>query len=63
MNNSSGILFNDISDHLSVFIVYDSNSKKNKLEGTPKYKLVRTEGAINVPYLSKINFVDLNSMV
>lgn len=39
----SGSLVNDISDHLPVFIIYDSNYKKDKCANNLKYKRVRTE--------------------
>ena len=46
----SGVLINDISDHLPVFLVYNNNykrEKREKRESTFKYRRVRTEEAIN----------------
>ena len=43
----SGLLVNDISDHLPVFSVYDCNCKKNKTDCKPQYRRVRTEEAMN----------------
>lgn len=39
----SGLLINDISDHLPVFTVYDSNYTKNKQNNNLTYRRVRTE--------------------
>lgn len=43
----SGLLINDISDHLPVFTVYDCNCKRNLSDCSVQYKRVRTEEAIN----------------
>lgn len=37
-NTVSRLLVNDISDHLSVFIVYNSNYQRNQPEEKPKYR-------------------------
>jgi len=41
------LLINDISDHLPVFTVYDSNYKRNQPEEKQKYRRVRTEEMMN----------------
>lgn len=46
-NIVSGILINDISDHLPVFAVYDTNYKKNQHEEQLRYRRVRTEETMN----------------
>lgn len=43
----SGLLINDISDHLPVFIVYNKNYRKVTQENIVKYKRMRTEESIN----------------
>lgn len=42
----SGLLINDISDHLPVFTVYDINLRK-KLDKQTEYRRVRSEEFIN----------------
>ena len=42
-NTMSGLLINDISDHLPVFTVYNSNYQRNQSEEKLKYRRVRTE--------------------
>lgn len=43
----SGLLINDISDHLPVFTVYDSNYRKNKPDKEKGYRRMRSEESIN----------------
>ena len=47
MENSakSGLIINDISDHLPVFVAYDWQLKKKKEETRSKYVRVRTAEA------------------
>ena len=45
-NVMSGLLINDISDHLPVFTIYDCNYK-NKLDKQTEYKRVKSEETIN----------------
>ena len=45
-NTISGLLINDISDHLPVFTIYDCNYK-NKLDNQTDYKRVKSEESIN----------------
>ena len=46
-NTISGLMINDISDHLPVFLVYNNNYKREKRESAFKYRRVRTDEAIN----------------
>ena len=46
-NTVSGLLVNDISDHLPVFTVYNDNSIKNKQDKTLLYRRVRTEESMD----------------
>lgn len=41
-NTVSGLLINNISDHLPVLTVYDIDYMKDKQDNNPKYKWVRT---------------------
>ncbi len=43
----SGILINDISDHLPVFTIYDRNCRNITLAKKSQYRRVRTEQSIN----------------
>lgn len=43
----SGLLVNDISDHLPVFLVYDSCFTRNKQDAGQLFKRIRTEETIN----------------
>ncbi|XP_060771169.1 uncharacterized protein LOC132882014 [Neoarius graeffei] len=45
-NIISGILINDISDHVPVFTIYDCNCKRNVTDHKLKYRRVRTEEAM-----------------
>lgn len=45
-NTISGLLVNDISDHLPVFIVYDNNYKSIQPVKKVEYKRARTEESI-----------------
>lgn len=46
-NTMSGLLINNISDHLTVFTVYNSNHQRNLSEAKLKYIGVRTEETMN----------------
>ena len=46
-NIVSGLLMNDISDHLPVFVIYDCDYGKDKDDIIIKYRRVRTEESIN----------------
>lgn len=43
----SGLLINDISDHLPIFTIYDRNYKINKMDSKKEYRRVRTEERMN----------------
>ena len=47
-NTMSGLLISDISDHLPVFTVYNSNYQKKQPEEKPKYRRVRTEETMSM---------------
>lgn len=42
----SGLMINDISDHLTVFVIYDCDCKKQKEELKIKFKRIRTDDSI-----------------
>ncbi len=46
-NITSGLLINDITDHLPVFIAYDCNYKKRFQYNRPQYRRIRTEDSLN----------------
>lgn len=46
-NTVNGLLINDISDHLPVFIVYECNYKRDKPDMNIEYRRLRSEESIN----------------
>ena len=55
-NVVSGLLMNDISDHLPVFIIYDCKHKKRKECKEVVYKRVRTEEALSMFRRDLLNY-------
>ncbi len=45
-NTVSGLLINDISDHLPVFTVYDGNYKNDNTKKRKEYRRIRNEECI-----------------
>lgn len=46
-NSLSGILINDISDHLPIFVTHDCNYSGKREYNEIKYRRLRTEGTIS----------------
>ena len=46
-NVKSGLIINDISDHLPIFLTYDCQIKRKKKENSCRFARVRTDEAIN----------------